>query len=267
MPRVKITSLANPRIKDVVRLRTARHRQESGFTVVDGAREILRALEGKVKFREFYICPELFGRSEEKRLKTRLSALNVPTIEVTKAVFEKIAFGDRQEGVLGICQAPQQSLADFQVRSNALVAIIEHVEKPGNVGAILRTCDAAGVNGVIICDAKTDLFNPNIIRASLGTVFTVDTVLCSNEEALRFLREKGMKVYAASPQSQTLYTRMDWAGPVAVVLGSEQEGLSGFWHKNADACVKIPMYGHADSLNVSTSAAILIYEAIRQRER
>jgi len=268
MPRDKIVSLTNPHVKEVVRLRAGGHRKDSGVTIVDGAREILRALENGVKFREFYVCPELLGRDEEqKQLQIRLSESKVPVFEVTRIVFAKIAYGDRQEGVLGICAIPKRSLADLKLKANALVVIVEHVEKPGNLGAILRTCDAAGVSGVLVCDSKTDLYNPNVIRASVGTIFAVNTVQCSNDEALRFLKNKGVKIYAASPQAQTIYTKINLTGAIAIVLGSEQEGLSDFWDKNADARVKIPMHGRADSLNVSTSAAILIYEAIRQRIR
>jgi len=266
MPRDKIISLTNPRVKELVRLRTAGHRKSSGVTIVDGAREVLRALGGGVKFLEFYVCPELVGNGEEeKQVKAKLSAANVLVLEVTRSVFTKIAYGDRQEGVLGVCETPRRSLTDFRVDANALVVVIEQVEKPGNLGAILRTCDGAGVNGVLVCDSKTDLYNPNVIRASVGTVFTVDTVQCSNDEALRFLKSKGIKIYVASPRAQTVYTRVDLTAAAAIVLGSEQEGLSDFWDKNADARVKIPMRGAADSLNVSTSAAILIYEALRQR--
>lgn len=274
MPRDKITSLTNPHVKELVRLRTGGHRKSAGVTIVDGSREILRAMEAGIEFKEFYVSPELLGRGEEeKQLQAGLSGVKVPVFEVTRIVFAKIAYGDRQEGVLGICEPPKRSLADLQLRSKpclsgrqALIVIIEHVEKPGNLGAILRTCDAAGVSGVIVCDSKTDLYNPNVIRASVGTIFTVHTVQCSNDEVLRFLRTKGIKAYAASPQAQTIYTQINLTGAVAIVLGSEQEGLSDFWDKNADARVKIPMRGHADSLNVSASAAILIYEAIRQRE-
>ena len=268
MPRDKITSLTNPHVKELVRLRTGGRRKSAGVTIVDGSREILRAMEAGIEFKEFYVCPELLGRGEEeKQLQTRLSGVKVPVFEVARIVFAKIAYGDRQEGVLGICEPPKRSLTDLRLDANALVVVIEHVEKPGNLGAILRTCDAAGVSGAIVCDSKTDLYNPNVIRASVGTIFTVNTVQCSNDEALRFLRTKGIKSYAASPQAQTFYTQMNLTGAVAIVLGSEQEGLSDFWDKNADARVKIPMRGHADSLNVSTSAAILIYEAIRQRTR
>lgn len=268
MPRDKIISLANPRVKEVVRLRDGGHRKDSGVTIVDGSREILRALGAGIKFKEFYLCPELIGSGEEeKQLKTKLSAASVPAWEVTKSVFAKIAYGDRQEGVLGICETPRRALADFRLKDNALVVVIEHVEKPGNLGAVLRTCDGAGVDGVLVCDGRTDLYNPNVIRASVGTIFTVNTVQCPSDEALRFLKDKGMKICAASPRAQTFYTQMDLTGAVALVLGSEQEGLSDFWDKNADGRVKIPMRGAADSLNVSTSAAILIYEAVRQRER
>ncbi len=266
MPRDKITSPTNPHVKEIVRLRTGKDRKNTGVTIVDGTREILRALENGVKFREFYVCPELLARDEdEKQLQTKLSESKVPVFEVAKIVFAKIAYGDRQEGILGICETPKRSLMDLRLRSNPLVVVIEHVEKPGNLGAILRTCDAAGVSGVLVCDSQTDLYNPNVIRASVGTIFTVNTLQCSNDEALRFLKNKGIRIYAASPQAQTVYTRADLAGAVAFVLGSEEKGLSDFWKNNADARVRIPMFGSADSLNVSTSAAILVYEALRQR--
>ncbi len=266
MPRDKIISLTNPRVKEVVRLRAGGHRKNSGVTIVDGSREVLRALGAGIKFKEFYLCQELIGRGEEeKQLKARLSGANVSVFEVAQPVFAKIAYGDRQEGVLGICETPQRSLADFRLDSNALVVVIEHLEKPGNLGAILRTCDAAGVHGVLVCDSQTDLYNPNVIRASVGTIFTVNTLQCSSGEALRFLKDKGMKICAASPRAQTIYTQMDFSGPAAIVLGSEQEGLSDFWMRKSDFLVKIPMRGAADSLNVSASTAILVYEALRQR--
>ncbi len=266
MPRDKITSLTNPHIKEIVRLRAGGHRKNSGVTIVDGSREVLRALGAGIKFKEFYLCQELIGTGEEeKQWKARLPGLDIPIFEVTKTVFEKIAYGDRQEGVLGICETPRRSLADFRLDANALVVVIEHVEKPGNLGAILRTCDAAGVHGVLVCDSQTDLYNPNVIRASVGTIFTVNTLQCSSDEALRFLKDKGMKICAASPRAQTIYTQMDFSGPAAIVLGSEQEGLSDFWMRKSDFLVKIPMRGAADSLNVSASTAILVYEALRQR--
>ncbi|MBI5415729.1 MAG: RNA methyltransferase [Candidatus Omnitrophica bacterium] len=262
MPRDKITSLANPCVKELVRLRTAGHRKSSGVTVVDGIREIVRALEAGVRFREVYVCE---GYDISATCSRNLEASGARFYTTSKGVFARMAYGEREEGILGVCAIPRRSLADLRLKENAMVVVIEKVEKPGNLGAILRTCDGAGVDGVLVCDSKTDLYNPNVIRASVGTVFTVNTVQCSNDEALRFLRTAGIKVCAALPLAQTLYTRTDLAGAVALVLGSEQEGLSDFWETNADARVRIPMRGAADSLNVSTSAAILIYEALRQR--
>jgi len=262
MPRDKITSLTNPHVKDLVRLRTASHRRDSGLTIVDGIREIVRALEAGVRFREVYVCE---GYDIPATCSRNLEASGARFYTTSKGVFAKMAYGEREEGILGVCAIPQRSLADLRLDGNALVVVIEQVEKPGNLGAILRTCDGAGVAGVLVCDSKTDLYNPNVIRASVGTVFTVNTVQCPSDEALRFLKSKGIKICAASPQAQTVYTRIDLTAAAAIVLGSEQEGLSDFWDKNADARVKIPMRGAADSLNVSTSAAILIYEALRQR--
>ncbi|OGX40898.1 MAG: hypothetical protein A3G91_00780 [Omnitrophica WOR_2 bacterium RIFCSPLOWO2_12_FULL_50_9] len=276
MPFSRITSLTNPKIKKAVRLRASKERQAQGVTIVEGDKEISRALEGKVFFQEVYVCTELFagtgeaclaGREAASRrlLLDRLAASQISIYETTKAVFSKIAYGDRQEGILAVCKTPRYSLADMRFKGIPLLVVVEGVEKPGNLGAILRTCDGAGVNGMIVCDPKTDLYNPNVIRASLGTIFSVPTIVSSSAEAFDFLKSKGVMVCAASPQAQDVYTRVSLKGPLAVVVGSEDEGLSDFWMKNYDLQVKIPMRGCADSLNVSASAAILIYEAIRQR--
>lgn len=265
MPSKEITSLTNPRVKNIVHLRNRKKRDEGGLTVVEGVREVTRALEAGIVFKELYICGTLAGQDKKSgAIAGKLSSRKVPVHETTESVFAKMSYGDRSEGVLAVCEAPALSLKDLSSKASFFV-VLEAVEKPGNLGAVLRTCDGAGVDGVIICDGKTDVYNPNVIRASLGTVFSVKTVVASNEETVEFLKTKKIKICATLPQAKTVYTKTDLTGPVAVVMGSEQDGLTDFWAKQADVKVRIPMRGAADSLNVSVSAAILLYEILRQR--
>jgi TrmH family RNA methyltransferase len=261
----EITSLANTRVKEVVHLRHRKKRDETGLTVVEGVREVTRALEAGIVFKELYLCRPILGQGEEI-LSTveKLETKNVSVFETTETVFSKMSYGDRSEGILAVCEMPVLGLKDFPARPSFFV-VLEAVEKPGNLGAVLRTCDGAGVDGVIICDGKTDVYNPNVVRVSLGTVFAVKTVVASNEETLEFLKAKNIKICATLPQAKAVYAKTDLTGPVAVVMGSEQDGLTDFWTNHADLKVRIPMHGKADSFNVSVSAAILLYEIIRQR--
>lgn len=258
----KITSLANPKIKRIVHLKHHRSRAKNGLTIVEGHREIGRALEAGVKFQELYVCE---GYEIPATSSRNLEALRIPLYETTKSVFSKMAYGDRQEGILGICQPRVLSLADLRLSKMPLLLVVEGVEKPGNLGAILRTADGAGIDGVIVCDEKTDLYNPNVIRASLGTIFSVKTVVSSNPETYNFLKSKKIQICVTSPQAKRIYTEVDGKMPLAMVVGSEQQGVTDFWQQHADARVKIPMKGAADSLNVSAAAAILLYEILRQR--
>ena len=268
MPCDKITSLTNSRIKRVVQLRARTQRTHEGLTIVEGAREIARALEAGVFFKELYVCPERLERSKEAgRLIKKPALRDIPVYETTQSVFSKISYGDRAEGVLAVCAPRPMTFKDFSSGEHPLFVVVEGVEKPGNLGAILRTCDGAGIDGVIVCDGKTDIYNPNVIRASLGTVFSVKTVVSSNAEAHGFLRSKGITICATLPLAKTVYTKAKFTGALAVVVGSEQSGLSDFWPEHADLTVRIPMRGSADSLNVSVCAAILLYEAIRQRSK
>ena len=273
----KITSLTNPRIKHVVQLRNRKQRAENGLTIVEGVREVTRAFEAGVAFKEIYICCELLEALEAGEISAtngtnlmgllvkKSALLKVPVYETTKTVYSKISYGDRSEGVLAVCAPKPLSFKAFALNKRPLFVIVERVEKPGNLGAILRTCDGAGVDGVVICDGKTDIYNPNVIRASLGTVFSVKTMISSNAEALAFLRSRSVKVCATQPQAKTVYTKAKLTNAVAIVVGSEQGGLTDFWAEHADLKVKIPMRGFADSLNVSVATAILLYETIRQR--
>ena len=261
---MKITSSANPKIKRVVKLKNRSTRREMGITVVEGVREIMRACEAGVEFKELYVCRELLKEQGQARLCESISD-KVPVYEMDKPVFGKISFGDRKEGILALCEAKLPEFSSIKVSPQPLFVVIENVEKPGNLGAILRTCDGAGVDALIVSDEATDIYNPNVIRSSLGTVFSVPIVQGDNAEVLNFLKQKKVKIVATSPEAGQVYFDAALEGALAIVVGSEQEGLSDFWLEQADVKVKIPMHGKADSLNASVSAAILVYEAVRQR--
>lgn len=260
----KITSAKNEGIKDVLGLRERKNRDAQGLTLIDGIREFETAIAAGVVIEKVYLCPELVER-KAKALEARIIQLKIPALEASRPVFEKIAFGDRVEGIVAVARQPQKTVQGFRLGRNPLLVVVEGIEKPGNLGAILRTCDAAGVDGLIVCDGRTDVYNPNVIRASLGAVFTVPVAAGENQTVLDFLKSQKIKIAGTFPDSKKSYLAGDYSGPSAILLGSEQEGLSGFWQKNADQKIQIPMSGKVNSLNVSTSAAIVIYEAVRQR--
>ncbi|MBF0385957.1 MAG: RNA methyltransferase [Candidatus Omnitrophica bacterium] len=260
-----ITSLQNPKIKDIVRLRDSKGREETGLTLIDGVREIRRAIDAGVSFTELFLCREVLGDYEEFDLVKKFLLMRKPVYEAPAGVFNKIIYGNRNEGVLAVCKQPKKNLEAINLSKQPLIIIVESVEKPGNLGAILRSADAAGVDAVLITDTKTDLYNPNVIRSSIGTVFNVSSVVTNNEGALKFIKSNNIKIFAASPEASMLYVEADFRKPTAIILGSEEAGLSIFWKDHADYKMKIPMRGKGDSLNVSSTAAILVYEALRQR--
>ena len=245
----QITSTANPRLKAAARLRGRRERDRHGLTLIDGVRETMRAMTGGALLREVFVVPELLVEPEAKGL------------------LERLAYGDRLDGVVAVAETPLRTLADLVLPPEPLICVVEGVEKPGNLGAVLRTADGAGVNAVIVAESATDLFNPNIIRASLGTVFAVPVSVASTGEVLTWLREKSIAILAARVGGSVDYTDADYSGAVAIALGSEARGLSDAWAELARASVHVPMLGVADSLNVSATAAVLFYEALRQRRR
>ena len=261
----RITSTANPRLKAAVRLRGRRERDREGVTLIDGVRENLRALAGGAVIREVFVLPELLVEPEAKALLERLREEAVPIVELGPEAFEKLAYGDRLDGVVAVAETPLRTLETLALPSEPLIAVIEGVEKPGNLGAILRTADGAGVNAVIVADSATDLFNPNIIRASIGTVFAVPVCVASSGEVLGWLQERGIAIIAARVDASVDYAAADYSGAVAIALGSEARGLSDAWGELARESVHVPMRGVADSLNVSATAAVLFYEALRRR--
>jgi TrmH family RNA methyltransferase len=257
----KITSLQNDGIKKAQALREARERREQGMTIVDGAREIKRALEAGVIFdRVFYV------NGQQEALLKQLSTKQVEAVEVTDKVMEKLAYGERHEGIIAVVKTPGKGLNNLKLSAQPLVVVLESLEKPGNLGAILRTCDGVGVEAVLVCDPKTDIYNPNVIRSSTGVVFSIPVVCAAAEEIAAFLKSKKIKICATAPAARKTYAQADYKGGWAIVLGSEDQGLSEYWLKLAEERIKIPMNGKADSLNVSITAAIILYEALRQRQ-
>ena len=223
-------------------------------------------IEGQVELLEVFVCESLCHSSDCLRLRELLATLPIRQSRVAAAVFEKLAFGDRAEGVLAVAKMPERALADLALPANPLVAVLEGTEKPGNIGAVLRSADAAGVSALIVADAQTDLFNPNTIRASLGAVFTVPVCCAAAAEVRDWLVEQRLGIFAARVDAKTLYTDADFNQPAAIVLGSEAEGLSSIWSGPNITSIRLPMRGRSDSLNVSATAAVLFYEALRQRQ-
>ena len=259
-----ITSLQNPRIKDAVKLRTRRGRKKQGRIVIDGVREISRAANSDVELMEVFVCPECCGE-DGRSVATEISGRGIELVTVSRTVFQGIAFGSRAEGIVAVARRPFRPLEKIQLADDALVAVLEGVEKPGNVGAVLRSADAAGVGAMVIVDGGTDLYNPNVIRASLGAIFTLPVCPATRDETLAWLRQESIRIFATRVDSAIGYTDVSFRGRCAIVLGSEADGLSDIWRGDDITAVSLPMLGTVDSLNVSTTAAVLFYEALRQR--
>jgi TrmH family RNA methyltransferase len=271
-----ITSLANPRVKHVVALSHKRQRDEDGLMLVEGFDPLSLALDCGIGPQSVFICPDLFKPAHSPdahdQLLWRVRDAGAEVIETTRPVFEKMAYRDGPDGWLAVVMRPDFSLGRLvETRHGAsLLLVAEAVEKPGNLGAMLRTCDAAGVDAFILCDPVADLTNPNVVRASQGTLFSVPVAQCTSAEAIAWLRARGIRIVATTPnpvrgQLPQPYTQFDFTQPCAVVMGEEKYGLTQTWLDGADAAVRIPMVGRINSLNVATSAALIIYEAVKQR--
>ena len=261
-----ITSPSNPKLKYVVKLRSCAARESTGEMIVEGYRECRRALDEGYRPRAVFHCPDLYLKNEnEPRLVADCAARGAEVFTCSKACFGKIAYKERPDGLLMVGPHVSIRLKDLKLPANALVIVTEAIEKPGNLGTILRSADAAKVAAVIVCDRTTDIHNPNVVRASTGTLFSVPVVEATGDEALAFLKARGFRILAATPHAEKLHFEVDLTGNVAIALGAEQYGLTAKWMDGADLRVRIPMLGLADSLNVSAAATILVYEAVRQR--
>ena len=256
---IKITSLQNPKIKLAQKLFKSRERKKEDFILIEGYGEITMAIESGVVIDTIFYCPffarnTMMAKAEENKI-----------LELTKDLFTKISYRDNPDGFIALAKTRRLTLDKIKLSKNPLVIVLEKVEKPGNLGAILRSADAAGADAVVLADPRTDIYQPNVIRASLGTIFSVPVVATTNEAVLAWLKKNKIKSFAAIVGAKLKYVQADMSRPSAIVIGTEHEGLSEFWQDNADVGVSIPMQGKIDSLNASVSTAVILFEAVRQR--
>ena len=255
----QITSAQNPFIKSLIQLQEkAKVRKQSGSFLIEGMREIELAIKGNYEIETILFLPELVSNNQ-------ITKLTDNPIEISKEVYQKLAYRDTTEGILAVAKTKSLQLADLKLSENPLILVMEAIEKPGNIGAVLRTCDAAKIDAVIIANPKTDLYNPNIVRSSVGCLFTNQIATGNTEEVIDFLIQKNINFYSATLQNSTSYHTQNYTLPTALVVGTEATGLSELWRKKATQNIIIPMQGEIDSMNVSVAAAILIFEAKRQR--
>lgn len=262
-----IASPSNPRIKATARLRDRRQRDATGLTLVDGTREVRRALDAGAGVVEAFVCEPLLAGEDARAALDALAAHSIPTISTTEAAFAKVAFGDRADGLVAVVRIPPMRLDDLALPDDPLIVVVEAVEKPGNLGAVLRSADGAGVDALIAASPRTDLMNPNAIRASAGTIFSVPLASASTDEVVDWLGRRSIPIVATLVDAETPYTDADLTGPLAIAFGSEATGLTAPWRTPGVNGIRLPMLGIADSLNVSVSAAVVLYEARRQRDR
>lgn len=258
-----ITSAQNPKIRTLLELQEkSKARRKTGLFVVEGRRELLHCIEVGYEPHTVFICTEILRQEELEEIagKCDCNFINLP-----QHLYDKVAYRGGTEGVIAELHCKEMTLESLKLKENPLVVVLEAVEKPGNLGAVLRSADASGVDAVIVCDPLTDMYNPNLIRSSIGAIFTVPTATATSEETIAWLKAKGIKIYTAQLQDSEWYYDTDMKGGTAIVMGTEATGLTDAWRKAAEAHIKIPMLGKLDSLNVSVSAAILMFEAVRQR--
>ena len=256
-----ITSTQNPKIKNILALEKARERKKQNVFIVEGIKEMSLAIEGKYVINTVFFCPQIIPLETILKI-VRDENLLIP---VHQSVFEKLAYRDSTGGIIAIFQQRRNTLEGIKLRDKPLVLVLESVEKPGNLGAVLRTADAANIDAVIICDPQTDFYNPNVIRSSVGCIFTTQIASTTSQDAIAWLKKNNVSIFAASLESSTPYNKVDFTIPSAIVMGTESTGLSETWITNSDKTVIIPMRGKIDSMNVSNAAAVLVFEACRQR--
>ncbi len=263
----KITSLQNPKIKYAIQLRDRKTRKESDRFLIEGYRELFRAVQSKHPIETIFYCPEFFLGENERGL---IAESKAPAILCSKEVFMKLSYRDRPDGLLAIAPQTHRTLGELATllakkSTPPFIVIAESIEKPGNLGTILRSCDAAGVDAVIVCDPTTDIHNPNVVRSSVGTLFTQFVLEADGAETLSFLQKHGISIVAATPHATLDFTDANFTTPLAISVGTEQIGLTEQWMQNADIQVRIPMFGIADSLNVASATTLVLYEVVRQR--
>jgi len=259
----KIISLQNPKIKNIVKLQQkSSERKKQNLIVIEGFREINLAMNAGFNIQAVFVNTDILN---EEQISDKLNSNDIHYFEISQEVYEKIAYRDSTEGIVAIAEPKFYNLSDLQLKERPLIIVLESIEKPGNLGAILRTADAANVDAVLICDPLTDIYNPNVIRSSVGCVFTNQVVSTTSDDAIKWFKKNNIKTYAAALTARNSYHETDFTGAAAIVMGTEADGLTDKWLNEADQQVIIPMSGYIDSLNVSTSTAILVFEAMRQR--
>jgi RNA methyltransferase, TrmH family len=256
-----ITSLHNPTVKNLVKLRQRRVRDRQQLVLIDGARALRLALHNTFPITTIYVAADVAHTYADLLQRARSAGITLQ--EVSAAVFHKIGYGDNSDGILGVAAQPVVELTALPARALPLYVVTEGLEKPGNLGAILRSADAAGVTGLIVCDPQTDIWNPNVIRASQGAFCTVPIAIATAPEVLDWLRQRHIQILVATPWARQCYIEVDWRLPSALVMGAEHAGVSAIWH--SEIPIRIPMVGQVDSLNVAQAASILFFEAVRQR--
>jgi TrmH family RNA methyltransferase len=261
-PGTVITSTQNPKVKSLLTLEKPRERRRQQLFIIEGKKEIGLALKAGYRIGNLFYCVDIFPETELKSLNVEDKLL----VPVTQEVFDKIAIRENSGGVVAVAEMKPNRLEDIRLGKNPLVLVLESVEKPGNLGAILRTSDAAGVDAVICCDPQTDFYNPNVVRSSLGCVFTKQIASATSEETIAWLKANNITTYCTYLKASKSYHEVDYRKPCAIVMGTEATGLSDLWVKNSAANIIIPMQGQIDSMNVSTAAAVVVFEAMRQRE-
>lgn len=270
MREFELTSLQNPKVKQLIDLKERKERDDTGLFLIEGYREVKRAVDGGVTIQALWICPELFLGENESDLIQKVKDQNATVIRANEKVFDKLSYRDRPDGLIAVAIQMKWALGDLQSilaeKPSPFLVIAEGIEKPGNLGSILRSADGAGADAVIVCDRCTDIYNPNCVRSSVGTLFTVPVIEAQSADTLFWLQKHKIKVVAATPAAKMDFTEADLSGPIAVVVGTEQLGLSELWMSASDIQVAIPMKGIADSLNVSNAATLLMYEILRQRK-
>ena len=264
-----ILSVQNPHVKEIVRLRDRRFRDRKKLYLIEGYREFSLALQGRAALKALYFCRDFFLGENEDLLIKEASEKGAEIYELSPSAFQKISYRDRPDGILGVAYQDPRSLEELiavlQTKKDLFLLVVEGVEKPGNLGSIIRSADGGGVDAVLLCDRGTDFYNPNVVRASVGTFFSVPIFEITSQDALELLKSYGVSILATSPQAKVAYYQLDYRRSIALVVGREQVGLSEMWIEGADHLVSIPMHGMADSLNVSNATAILLYEVVRQR--
>jgi len=256
-----LTSTQNEKVKNIIKLRKARERKARGLTVVEGRHEISLALSSGVELIELYRCKNF---TSDRNFKVKINENKFT--EVDEKVFRKISLRENPDGWLSLCKTQEKNLDEIKLSSTPLILVLDNIEKPGNIGAILRTADAVGADAVILTNSQTEIYNPNVIRASLGTVFSVLIVASSIKNVTEYFYKNKIKTYGTTPGATSNYTELDYKEGTAIIVGSEHEGLSKEWLRKVDEKIRIPMKGTIDSLNASVSTAVVLYEIIRQRE-